>query len=142
MTGSEEDMRVVAVGCAVPPHRYDQSELLKAFAAYWSAKHHNVERVERLHRAVQVSGRNLALPIGSYASLSGFGEVSRVYADVGLEVAASAVRDALAVAGLAPEEVDVLYFTTVTGVGVPSLDARLIGRVGFRSDVRLSLIHI
>ena len=136
MTGSAGNMRVVSAGCAVPPNRYDQGELLEAFATYWSAKHHNVDRVERLHRAVQVSGRNLALPIDAYTKLSGFGEVSRVYADVGLEVAACAVRDALAAAGLAPEEVDVLYFTTVTGVGVPSLDARLIGRVGFRSDIR------
>jgi len=47
MTGSEEDMRVVAVGWGVSPHRYEQSERLKAFAAYCSAKHHNVDRFLR-----------------------------------------------------------------------------------------------
>jgi alkylresorcinol/alkylpyrone synthase len=85
---------------------------------------------------VQVSGRNLALPIDAYPDLTGFGAVSKVYADVGLDVAAEAVLEALRGAGLTPEDVDVLYFTTVTGVGVPSLDARLIGRIGMRPDVR------
>ena len=136
MADGSGDMKVVAVGCATPEHRYDQSALMEAFTAYWSAKHHNVERVSRLHRAVQVSGRNLALPLEAYASMSGFGETSRVYAEVGLDVAAAAVRDALDRAQVDPEEVDILYFTTVTGVGVPSLDARLIGRVGLRPDVR------
>ena len=127
MADGSGDMKVVAVGCATPEHRYDQSALMEAFTAYWSAKHHNVERVSRLHRAVQVSGRNLALPLEAYASMSGFGETSRVYESRRMwrPLLCGRARPRTG----RPGEVDILYHDRDRS-GVPSLDARLIGRVG------------
>ena len=68
-------MHIVSVGCATPPNRYEQEELIAAFTAAWSTGHHNPSRVTQLHQAVKVGGRNLALPMAAYDDLD-FGEAN------------------------------------------------------------------
>ena len=53
--------RIRAVGRALPAHYVDQESLTSALSAAWGEAHFNPERLEALHRAVQVSGRHLAL---------------------------------------------------------------------------------
>jgi alkylresorcinol/alkylpyrone synthase len=129
-------MQIASVGTALPPHRYEQDDLIRAFTRLWSQQHHNPARVEQLHRAVQVGGRNLALPMEAYEALQGFGDANDAFIRVGLDLAEAAVREALDRAGLAPTDVDLIVFTTVTGVAAPSLDARLVNRLGLRTDVK------
>lgn len=132
----ESGATLVSVGTAAPKNRYEQDELIAAFKAYWSTKHHNTARVDALHRAVKVGGRNLALPMERYPQLRGFGDANDAYIEVGTEVGAEAVQRALDAAGLRPTDVDAIFFTTVTGVAAPSIDARLVNRLGLRTDVK------
>ena len=129
-------MRIAAVGSAFPPHYYDQEELLAALEARWGERFFNRERLARMHRNVLVGGRHLALPIEEYAGLDTWGKANDAWLRVAREVGAQAVSDALAKAGVAPGEVDAFYTATVTGVATPSLDARLVGRLGLRADVK------
>lgn len=133
-----QNTTLLAVGCAAPPNRYEQDELIAAFKAYWSSRHHNAARVDQLHKAVRVGGRNLALPMERYPALSGFGEANDAFIQVGTDVGEQAVRRALDAAGLQPRDVDAIFFTTVTGVAAPSIDARLMNRLGLRTDVKRS----
>jgi alkylresorcinol/alkylpyrone synthase len=129
-------MQILSVGTALPPHYYDQEELLAAFTRAWTTEHHNPARVEQLHRAVMVGGRHLALPMEAYEALEGFGEANDAYIEVGTDLGEQALRAALSAAGLEPSDVDAIFFTSVTGIAVPSLDARLMNRLGLRSDVK------
>ncbi|MCB9776990.1 MAG: type III polyketide synthase [Alphaproteobacteria bacterium] len=128
-------MRIVSVGTALPPHHYGQDELIDAITAYWSQQHHNTRRVRQFHQAVQVGGRHLALPLEAYPQLGGFGDCNDAWIRVGLDVGEAAVRRALAAAGLEPRDVDAIFTVSVTGIATPSLDARLVNRLGLRPDV-------
>jgi len=129
-------MRVAAVASALPANYYGQEELLAAFRAHWGQRHHNLARLEQLHRNVLVGGRHLALPMEEYERLTTFGAANDAWIRVAEEVGGEAVLEALAAAGLGVAEVDALLFVTVTGVATPSVDARLMNRLGLPSRVK------
>jgi alkylresorcinol/alkylpyrone synthase len=135
--GSGDDpVRIVAVGSAFPPHYVDQETLTAAFVSAWGCRHHQAARIVDLHRHAGVEGRHLALPMESYARLRGFTDANDAWIRVGTDVAAAAIEDALGRAGLAVRDVDALWSTSITGLAAPSLDARLINRLGFRPDIK------
>ncbi|HYU32337.1 MAG TPA: 3-oxoacyl-[acyl-carrier-protein] synthase III C-terminal domain-containing protein [Thermoanaerobaculia bacterium] len=129
-------MRIAAVGRALPPHYYDQDTLLEALRRRWGDRFFNPERLERLHRNVLVGGRHLALPIEEYEGLTTWGKANDAWIRVAQEVGAQAVLDALNRAGLTPADLDAIFFVTVTGVATPSIDARLINRLGLPSRIK------
>jgi alkylresorcinol/alkylpyrone synthase len=126
----------MAVGRALPPHYLDQEQILAALRGLWAAKHFNVERLDDLHRAVQVKGRHLALPLEAYPSLDRFSRQNDAWIECARDLGARAIEDALERAGLAAADVEQLFFVTVTGVATPSLDARLAWRLGMPREVR------
>lgn len=127
---------VHSVGTALPPNWVDQETLISVFREHWAKEHFNVERIEELHRSVQVGGRYLALPLEEYLPLTRFSERNDAFNRVSLDLGEQAVRRALDEAGLQPRDVDHLFFVTVTGIATPSLDARLVNRLGLRQDVK------
>jgi len=128
--------QILAVGRALPSHFADQETLIAAFAEHWQRHHFNLERLAELHRATRVGGRYLALPVGEYAALDSFAKSNAAFLRVGAEVGEAAVRDGLKRAGLEPGDVDHLFFVTVTGVSTPSLDAKLVNRLGLPTRVK------
>ena len=130
------DPAVAAVGRSLPPNRYEQEELITALSQVWQDDPRKTKRIERLHRAVKVQGRNLALPSEKYLSLDGFGDANDVFIEVGTQIAGEAVLDALRKVDLTPADVDAIFFTTVTGLATPTIDARLVNRIGLRRDVK------
>lgn len=128
-------MRIAGVGTAFPPHYYDQEALLAALRRIWARRHTNLDRLEALHRKVLVGGRYMALPVEEYEHLETWGQANDAWIRVAQEVGERAVAGALAIAGLTPADVGALIFVTVTGVATPSIDARLINRMGLPHDV-------
>lgn len=128
-------MRIASVGCALPAHYYEQETLLAAFQRLWGSRQAGT-RLERFHRGVLVGGRYLALPMEAYESLHSFTDCNDAFIRCALDLGEGAVRDALERAGLAPQDIDHVFFVSVTGLATPSIDARLINRMGLRPDVK------
>ena len=132
---------LAAVHAVLPPHRYPQDKITEAFAEHvlgatdfqGGASH---EVVRRIHANTRVGSRYLAIPLEQYQHLTDFTAANNAYIDAAVELAVEAVNGALAAAEIAPDQVDVIMSTSVTGLAVPSLEARIAARVGFRQDIK------
>jgi alkylresorcinol/alkylpyrone synthase len=128
--------RIAAVHGVLPPYRYEQQEITDALAAMGLVRPEERAVLDRLHAASMVRSRRLAIPLEQYAGLDGFGQANDTYIAAAMELGEKAVTGALGEAGLHARDVDLVIFTSVTGLAVPSIDARLAGRLGLRPDVK------
>jgi alkylresorcinol/alkylpyrone synthase len=128
--------RIAAVRTALPPHRHRQAELTGAMAAISAVEPAQRTLLERLHANSGVDTRHTVLPLMAYRGLDGLGSTNDLYIEHATALADRALRSALQAAGLAAGDLDLLIVTSVTGVAVPSLDARLIPRLGLRPDIK------
>jgi alkylresorcinol/alkylpyrone synthase len=129
-------IRIASAATVFPHHYYSQDELLAALKRQWGDRLQNDAGLERLHRRCRVDGRHLALPIEAYNSLQSWGQANDTWIDVAQELGARAITEALGKAGLTSRDVGTLVSTSVTGIASPSIDARLIERLGLPCNVR------
>jgi alkylresorcinol/alkylpyrone synthase len=136
-------MRVLSVQGVLPEHRYPQAEITHAFTHTMLRSAVNESVVRRLHTNAGVESRHLVLPLERYGELADFTESNNVFINAGVELGARAVTDTLKAVGLTPQDVDLIVSATVTGLAVPSLDARVAALVGMRPDVvRMPLVGL
>jgi alkylresorcinol/alkylpyrone synthase len=121
-------------GTALPEHTIDSSTSAALLSALWP----------RLRGATpEPLTRHLVAPVEWLLRPRPLSETMRVYAEHAPRLAREASCRALAAAGIAPGQVDLVISVSCTGYLVPSLDVRLAAEIGLRADViRLPLTEL
>jgi len=128
--------RIVAVAPALPEYVYSQSEITAELTDIITDDRAKRAVMSRFHAASGIGHRHTVLPLERYRELRSFEQANDLWISEGTALAARAVTGALASAGLAPDQVDYLLFTSVTGIAAPSIDARLVPMLGLRQNIK------
>ena len=129
-------MKISASASAFPRHAYDQQTICRALQSVWSEKLPRPELLDRLHRNTGVDQRHLVLPLEAYLPIETWGQANDIWIQAAEELGSTAICRAITPLGLTPKDIDALFFVTVTGVASPSIDARLVNRMGLSSRIK------
>lgn len=134
---------IVGTATALPKHRYRQSDLISTVQSALPEGMLRDGMLRRFFESVQVEERSFVIPVEQIMTLGGFKERNDIYIEAALELGEKALRKAFADAGIEPKDVAMLATTSVTGIAVPSIDARLMNRIDFSPNmVRMPLFGI
>ncbi len=127
-------VQLLSLATASPSHNLRQNDVLEAANEVFGARFPQFERMAPVFEHAGVRNRQVAMPVEWYLQPRTWPERSAVYDEVALDLFCQAARGALDEAGLTGAQVDVIVTVSSTGISTPSLEARAMGRMGFRSD--------
>lgn len=126
---------LVDVATAPPPFEIPQ-EAAEAFAREHFRAMPHLERLLPLFANTGIRSRRICRPPDWYTAEHGLDEKNAAYIDAATTLSAEAGRTLLARRGLAPGDIDRVYYVNTTGIATPSIDARLINILGLDRRVR------
>jgi alkylresorcinol/alkylpyrone synthase len=129
-------MRIASTSTAYPAYYYRQQEVVDALKTYWGKDPVTAAALERLHSRTGVDGRYFARRLEEYAVLDTWGNANNVWIEVAEQLGAEAIEALLAQTGVERERIAALYFVSVTGICSPSIDARLVNRMGLSRGIK------
>lgn len=127
---------LIDIETAFPKNYYEQDELIASMKKLWETKFFNPDRIEQFHRNVLVGGRHLALPLERYNELKSFEEKNNAWLEVASDLAYESTKNLLERFNLKASDISLLASTTITGIAVPSLEARLMNRLPFKNSTK------
>src|SRR5258708_16627099 len=92
--------------------------------------------MHRMRYNCGVDFRHIMFPLDTLGTISGFGPMNDLWIKGALELGQQAIWKALDHVGLEPSDISAIFFTSVTGIACPSIDARLVNLMGFPKDIK------
>jgi alkylresorcinol/alkylpyrone synthase len=129
---------IVSVGTALPGEPLPQEKILRETMRLWESRdlQFDAEWVEHFFESVGVDQRHLALPPEKYLAMETFGDSNRHFIEEATRLGAQSIESACERADIAPDDIDAIFFTTVTGVASPSIDAKVINALEMGRQTR------
>ena len=121
---------------AFPQHYYKQEEIRDALKSVWANKLERPGVLDKVQSLVRVKGRYLALPIERYLTLKTWGAANDEWITAAQYLAKQALCRALSQAGIHPNDLGAIFFTSVTGISSPSIEARLINQMPLSRNIK------
>lgn len=123
-------VNISSLATAVPEHRYTQDEALelarRMFPAYG--------RLESVFANTGIHHRHSCVPLDWFSEPHNWVDRNAVYESSALDLLEQVARSAITKAGIGFDDIGAIVTVSTTGLSVPSLDAKLMHRLGLKPD--------
>jgi alkylresorcinol/alkylpyrone synthase len=126
---------LVSLATAVPPHQFHQQKILEAARGLMADRYPEFETLASLFANTGIRHRYGAKPMEWYLERRGWPDRTQAFLEGAEALFIDVAQKALARADLRAEDIDTVVTVCSTGIATPTLEARVAGRMGFRSDV-------
>lgn len=127
---------IAAVATALPPHTITRDDVKYYMGRVFDIAERRLEAMMAVVDNARVQTRHSIFPIEYTVEPRALSKTNQEYIEHALKLGEEAAQGCLSRAGLRPEDVDLIITVSCTGFMIPSLDAHLIHRMGFRANVR------
>ena len=125
-----------AIATTVPPYAVSQSDSRTFASKIFAGRLDGLERLLPVFKNSGIETRYFSKPIDWFGQPHTLSEKNLAYVESSTDLVCGAAASVLASAGLSPSDIDYIIYINTTGLATPSIDARLINRLGLRSNVR------
>jgi alkylresorcinol/alkylpyrone synthase len=132
----EQAISIAATATAVPANTLTREQVKFYFEKVFGLEERRLQAMMTVIDNGGVDRRFCIQPVEYFVEPRPLEQISREYQEHAIKLGEEAATKCLAAAGLEASDVDLLITLSCTGVMIPSLDAHLMNRMGFRSDVR------
>src|ERR1700732_2003590 len=126
---------LLSLATSVPPHTFLQKDVLAAAWDIFGSRFPDYERFASIFANTGIVKRHGVKPFEWYLEPRGWPERTAAFLEGAEALFVDAAQKALASAHLAGSDIDTVMTVCSTGIATPSLEARVAGRMGFRSDI-------
>lgn len=134
--GTATGATILATATAVPPHVITRDDVKYYLGRVFDIPERRVEAMMTIVANAQVEKRHVLYPIDYTIEPRSLAKTNQEYIAHSIALGQQVAEASLAKAGMKPADVDLMITVSCTGFMIPSLDAHLINRMGFRPDVR------
>ena len=127
-------VHLVTVATAVPEHVLDQAAAAQFARRCFAARMADYDRLARVFASTGIKRRYTTVPAAWFDEPHGWAERTHAYVRGACALFERVVPSALAAAALDASQIDAVVFVSSTGISTPSIDARMLPKLGFRPD--------
>jgi alkylresorcinol/alkylpyrone synthase len=126
---------LVSLATTVPPHQFHQQRILEAARGLMADRYPEFETLASLFANTGIRHRYGVKPMEWYLERRGWPDRTQAFLEGAEALFIEVAQQALTRADLAADDIDTVVTVCSTGIATPTLEARIAGRMGFRSDV-------
>lgn len=125
-----------SVASAVPIHKHLQLDVYEAAKALFAERGQDLSPFKNAFINTAIESRYSAVPLSWFFEKHTWTDRNAVYVSTSLDLLETAARKAMTKASVDPQEVTDILMLSTTGISTPSLEAQLMDRIPFKSNVR------